>query len=1370
MKVLVLFTVFLATIPLQAKGSSSIPFNEPVFIANEGQWDDGSLFHFQGDQLQAIFFNDRIRYTAYQAIGNVDSTKKAPGAFTLQNPKRYKAQVWEIQFVGGTNNYLYQGTEKAPSVYGFLNENTAGKILYPLQYRKLSLLNLYPGVSSLFEVLDGQLKVNYLFEKASSLCEFKLKIIGFDSCRVTENGTIELSSRYGIIRDKIPASYILKDNVAGQEINILYNQLAPEIFSLYTNNIVPLEASILVDPMYLDYATYFHANTGTTEVRAIELDQFDCTYITGKTNEKFPGTPGTYDTIYSGWNDGFVAKISSDGKSLVYFIYLGGSESDYCSFMDYSDSFGLFIAGGTGSSDFPLTSGVLHPKWSGNQGPEYFIMHIDRNGRSLLYSTLMYGNIQQIKADDSGRVYLGIYGDIPYSETHDINPSGSVGDYADIHLLRLDASASAILDHIRIKGNSDDVINNLFIGTNCKAYIAGTTRSTNLPVIAGTNNFGGSFKGGNSTPSFNTDGFYFVIDSAFTRIENGKYIGTSETDYVHAITTNAAGDVYLSGSAAKDELPRATNKFQALSSLSYLPTAFILKMNTSGNYPAWLTYIYGAQWYFPEIYVSAKGDCYFTGEARFPILQVTPDAFQDTFTPLGSSYLGQVSSTGKISYLTYFGGDGFDSPINNCIKPNKCYINIAICGSTTSSDLPRKNALVNAPSRSFICKWTDTLHLNPIDLGSDKSYCDSIRTYLDGGNPGAEYNWNTGERTQIIQINKPGRYIVRETYGCETRSDTIDLRTVASAKLWMPDDTLVCDKDYVQLDAKNDSIVGIKYLWSTGDTTREINVTKSGLYMLGMTTPVCGLRNDSIRVTRLYTPASGILQNDTLLCYPFQFELSCGSDSLEAIYQWNTQDTSRNIFIGKGGTFRVTMTNSCGQLNDSIVIKTDTVPTAHYAIDTTLCDQDSFLVVYHKSSSNTTILWSDGYALSKDRMLRQSGEWLVEVKNQCFGYVDTVKVRMLNKPKELNMTDIWLCDDTMSSISISQDSNESYMWSNGDTGSIMHSQDTGLHWVAAINTCGIFIDSFNIYRGKSPDIRLPSDTVICDTKSYLLIPLITSDYEWVQWSNGNQNKNLLISESGNFTVEVGNKCGIASDSASIQMTESPNVGLPKSLHFCDQIPKPLVLTVSLSGGPSLYHWTDGDTGLVRNIVYPGKYIFTASNVCNTAIDSTTVFLTMSPKPNIGNDTTLCPPFVKRLSAGNSWQKQLWNNGQRTPSILIDETGIYSILVADSWGCTGHDEITLINSCDRHFYVPTAFTPNSNNLNDFFGPVYNDIYDLHFHIYNRWGQLVFSNVHTTDRWDGRYNGIEVPNGTYIWVATYKSSDVNYRDRGVFILSR
>jgi gliding motility-associated-like protein len=66
-----------------------------------------------------------------------------------------------------------------------------------------------------------------------------------------------------------------------------------------------------------------------------------------------------------------------------------------------------------------------------------------------------------------------------------------------------------------------------------------------------------------------------------------------------------------------------------------------------------------------------------------------------------------------------------------------------------------------------------------------------------------------------------------------------------------------------------------------------------------------------------------------------------------------------------------------------------------------------------------------------------------------------------------------------------------------------------------------------------------------------------------------------------------------------------------------------------------------------------------------------------------------------------------------------------------------------------FFIPNAFSPNGDELNDRFQPVTAvDLKDYTLTIYNRWGELIYQSQNQHKGWDGMHQGKPVPQGTYV----------------------
>ena len=98
----------------------------------------------------------------------------------------------------------------------------------------------------------------------------------------------------------------------------------------------------------------------------IAVDSFGNAYITGATGSSdYPVTCGAFDTSHNGDLDAFVTKLNSEGTILLYSTFLGGSSIDIGIGMKIDSSGNIYVSGLTGSTDYPVTSGVLDTSYNG---------------------------------------------------------------------------------------------------------------------------------------------------------------------------------------------------------------------------------------------------------------------------------------------------------------------------------------------------------------------------------------------------------------------------------------------------------------------------------------------------------------------------------------------------------------------------------------------------------------------------------------------------------------------------------------------------------------------------------------------------------------------------------------------------------------------------------------------------------------------------------------------------------------------------------------------------------------------------------------------------------------------------------------------
>lgn len=108
--------------------------------------------------------------------------------------------------------------------------------------------------------------------------------------------------------------------------------------------------------------------------------------------------------------------------------------------------------------------------------------------------------------------------------------------------------------------------------------------------------------------------------------------------------------------------------------------------------------------------------------------------------------------------------------------------------------------------------------------------------------------------------------------------------------------------------------------------------------------------------------------------------------------------------------------------------------------------------------------------------------------------------------------------------------------------------------------------------------------------------------------------------------------------------------------------------------------------------------------------------------------------------------------RKEPVHYYDSLGRYPVkLVCESnQGCKDSLTKEVLVKVKSKFYVPTAFSPNKNNINDYFHIGTYNISTFKIIIFNRWGEIIYESYDKDFKWDGYYKGKKVPEGVYHYI--------------------
>jgi gliding motility-associated-like protein len=390
--------------------------------------------------------------------------------------------------------------------------------------------------------------------------------------------------------------------------------------------------------------------------------------------------------------------------------------------------------------------------------------------------------------------------------------------------------------------------------------------------------------------------------------------------------------------------------------------------------------------------------------------------------------------------------------------------------------------------------------------------------------------------------------------------------------------------------------------------------------------------------------------------------------------------------------------------------------------------------------------------------------------------------------------------------SVNQSNTPAYHWDfgvlplNNDTSNIVNPSytypDTGTYVVTLISNPGKACSDtaqklIYIYPPLKINFKAPNEQCLKNNSFNFFVQglfLPQTTYTWTFGSNAtpsisssNSPTNIVFSQSGFIPITLYAKQFACRDTFSdtIHVIPRPQAkinNLPNSL--CDPA------TVAFSNGssselPLTYFWqfSNGNTSTayepVQIFTPPGVYGATlTASTSSICVDTSVVSVknvTVYPTPYAG--FTFSPQvtsiFDPEITINNmaSWDVVSWSYlfGDGSGSLfpyekhVYQEYGNYIIkqTVTNAFGCSDTISQLVRILPEYRFWIPNAFTPDENLLNDYFMPIAIGVINYEFEIFDRWGEKLFSTKNPKQGWNGYFKGQECKQDVYVWRITFKN---------------
>lgn len=696
-------------------------------------------------------------------------------------------------------------------------------------------------------------------------------------------------------------------------------------------------------------------------------------------------------------------------------------------------------------------------------------------------------------------------------------------------------------------------------------------------------------------------------------------------------------------------------------------------------------------------------------------------------------------------------------------------------------------SVTNATTQGCDSVSNVTLVVNPlpaVNAGIDQALCIGASTSLTATGA-ATYSWDNGiTQGTTFAPAATTTYTVTGTsaQGCVSTDQvvvTVNPLPVVDAG----PDVQLCIGAQTTLSGSGAST----YTWNNG-VTDGVAFTPAGTTTYTVTgTDMNGcIDTDQMQVTvnPLPTINAGI---DQTVCEGVQVTLSASGG---INYSWDNAVTNGVAFTPSVGTitYTVTGTDANGCVNtDQVNVTVNPLPTVNAGLDQTVCTGTAVTLT---ASGATTYSWDNGVTNSTTFTPAVGTINYTVTGTDANGCVNTDQVSVTVNPLPVINAglDQTVCEGVQ--VTLTATGGTSYAWSGGITNGLAFTPAVGTTTFTVTGTDAngcVNTDQVNVTATPIPTVFAGNDISVCEGQTVTLTGSGATSYSW---DNGISNGIAFVPAVGTlvYTVSGTTAAGcIDTDQVSVTVSPNPIVSfVPGETLGCTPFSTTLTNTTvdvqnciwTLSNGTVISGCGTVPVTFTQAGCFDVTLTTTSLNGCTSSMTADNLICVEAPPvagfaPSSNQLSTLNTEVLfSNLSVGAAfyeWDFGVGGDGSTDENPIYtypdEEEGEYTVtLIATSaLGCSDTAQSTIQVYEELIFYVPNTFTPDNDNYNPVFQPVFTSGFDPQeyvLYIYNRWGELIFESRNAEIGWDGTYgsNGeIEMcQDGTYTWKIEFKVS--------------
>lgn len=1308
------FLVFFASIKIFAhEGRAFLRFTE-----NKGQWqneiryranlDGGALFLTKSGFTYHLYDKETLRALHIGGKKNIKNTKIASHAFDIKLLNCNE---------GANTTGLKPGDDYTNYFIGSNPEKWKSNIK---SYQEVNYSEVYKGIDLQVLGNNNSIKYNFIVKPHAKPANIQMAYRGLKSIKI-KNGELLLENRFYTMRESKPFAY---QNINGQtvEINCRF-ALKDTIVTFSLPNGYNENYDLIIDPTLV-----FAASSGSTADNfgmTATYDTLGNLYSGGTAFDiGFPTTPGVYDPSYNGIvaagrTDVVITKYDANGAFLQYSTYIGGAlGSEIVTSIIVDKQNNLFLYGATGSTDFPTTPGCFDNTFNGGKymsfvangtkfdiGTDIYVAKLNPTGSVLLGSTYVGGSENDGVNHCNDTVFITAWGVWEYPQ------DSLMYNYGDQYR-----------GEIQLDKFGD-------------VYIASSSRSSDFPTAnAFDNTLGGT-----------QDGVIFKMDAALNNMLYGSFIGGSNKDAGYSVIVDDSLNAYVAGGTASNNFPIVAGAYSSVYNGGKVD-GYIIKVSPTGNTLKAATF-FGTnafdQCYF--IQSDQAGDIYVYGNS-LGAMPITQGTFNN---PNSGQFISKFSNNLSTLIASTRIGNG-----NN------------------STNISPSAFLVDCSGNIYLSGWGGNIITGastfgmPITPGAIQSATDGFNFYLAvlaqnmtalryatyfGGNQSREHvdgGTSRFDKQGIIYQSvcagcggnddfpvTPGAWPsslygtnVNQAFNCNNGTFKIDFQLIGGDANFTTSTTTGCSP--LTITFNNISTSGFPYLWDFGgnDTTSTVfnpthTFTTPGTYTVNLYVISNSCYNlwDTAQQVIIVKPTPTANFTDAVSPCALNVNYNDSSFSNVNFWSWNfgtgaSPQTSGSanpgsVSYSSPGTYTTSLIVGNAQACFDTIVQTVMLVATPVNINVVppICTYESAQLLVTGANSYT---WTPSAGLNNTSIANPIASPSVTttysvqtmsinlIGDSCYNTLSTTVTVFPEINADFNFS-INPCGNTVLFTDTSYNAPVAWWWNFGDGQSNFIQNPSHAYSNPGTYPVTLAVQNFNgcvdtIVQPITVAGFTPSGVfgggVICPGDSVMLVAYGGVAYNW--------SPSLGLNSTVNDTVWA-----------------SPDTSTTYSVQ---------ITTIT----------TSGDT----------CYSIYTSNVTVSSLSAGQVSVTADQDTiELGSSTNL-HGLISLSGATFSWQPTngLTNTNTLDPTASPSQTTTYNLLVTDASGCSylvsGVTIYVIANICDEGtVYLPNAFTPNGDGMNDVLYVRSNFITEVYLTIYDRWGENVFETNDIKKGWDGTYKG-------------------------------